>query len=167
MGAPLINFTETLSERKMLKMNEVTRVRAVSYTSRSSQPAKLAIALWCYRLRNKELYDFAVFQTTQHRPSVGRSGFLVASCIRRVSRMCIYIHGQDNASLQYETFILFFPKNTYAETWQMRCVIIYTRIPALGARYRALLMLILMNATAHALFQTHVQLSTISQHRLQ
>ena len=59
----------------MLKMNEVTRVRAVSYTPRSSQPAKLTIALWCYRPRSKELYNFVVFQTTQHRPSVVRNGF--------------------------------------------------------------------------------------------
>ena len=38
---------------------------------------------------------------------------------------------------------------------------LYTRGPA-PARYRAILMFILINATAHALFPTHVQLITIS-----
>ena len=37
----------------------------------------------------------------------------------------------------------------------------YTRGPA-PARYRAISMFILINATAHALFPTHVQLTTIS-----
>ena len=151
----------------MLKMNEVTRVRTVSYTSRSSQPTKLAIALWCHRLRNRELYDFAVFQTTHHRPSVVRSGFIVASCNegfrgRAYTFMAKIMHRCNMRHL------FFLPENVYAETWPMRCVIIYNRIPALGARaYRAISMFILMNATAHALFQTHVQLITISQHSLQ
>ena len=33
------------------------------------------LALWCYRLRSREVYNLDVFQTMQHRPSVMKTGF--------------------------------------------------------------------------------------------
>ena len=104
MSVPLIKLkTNLIREREMHKIHEVTRGRVVSYSSRSSQPAKLTIALWCYRLRSREVYNFVVFHTTQHRPSVVRNGFHCRIAILGFSRTCIYSLSQDDASLQYQT----------------------------------------------------------------